>query len=188
MNLTDLQIIANSLQAFATTIAIGVGGYWTLMIYRQKRQRYPRAEVSHQVTARDIEAKKKRLLQIEVTVKNTGDILLEIVQYKILMEKLFPAETAFADDLNNALLSESEEGWEAVDFESLWYFQAPTTGSGHKAIEIEPLERHQFVHYIIVDFDIDVVLLHSSFKNKVKAKEKHDFGWKTSTEHDISGR
>jgi hypothetical protein len=124
-------------------------------------------------------------LRIEVTVKNAGDILLEIVQYSILLEKLFPAESAFSDDLNNALLSETKEGWEVVDFERIWHFQAPTTWSGNMAIEIEPNEKHQFVHYIIVDCGVDAVLLHSSFKNRIKANERRDLGWKSSTEHDI---
>jgi hypothetical protein len=70
------------------------------MMYMPKRQKYPRAGVTHQVTARDIEAKKKRLLRIGITLKNTGDILLEI---RILMETLFPSESAFADDFNNAI-------------------------------------------------------------------------------------
>jgi hypothetical protein len=186
MNLADWQKFADSMQAFATTFAIGMGGYWTLMLFRQKRQKYPRAEVTHAVTARNIEVAQKCLLRIEVTVKNAGDILLEIAQYSILLEKLLPAEIAFADDLNNALMSETKEGWEVVDFERIWHFKAPTSSwSSNKALEIEPNERHQFVHYIIVDSGFYAVFLHSSFKNKIKAKERRDLGWKLSTEHDI---
>lgn len=77
MQFSDLKDIAQIVQTIVTVIAIFIDGLWSYRLFVKKRQIYPRASLTHRITALRL-TDKATLLNIVVTVANLGDVLISI--------------------------------------------------------------------------------------------------------------
>ena len=78
--IVDAQDFHDTFQGLAglfTVIAIIIGGYWALFQFNITRTRYPRADLTHQISHRPI-PNSKMLLTVILTIRNQGQVGLNV--------------------------------------------------------------------------------------------------------------
>jgi hypothetical protein len=181
MDLSDLkdffaiiQACAGSVQACATVIAIIVGGVWSYMLFVQKRQRYPRANIEHRITHRSI-PDNKLLLHVAVTVRNTGDVLLSLVSGQTRIQQILPLSLELLDPI-----SKGRDPVKAGDREILWpLIKLRKQKWREQECEIEPGESDEFHYDFILDAEVQTIEVYSYFKNAKKPGREIGWGWTT---------
>lgn len=178
---TSLKDIADIMQAFATVIALLIGGIWSYMLFVKKRQRYPRASITHQISHRPM-SNSKIILNVTTIISNTGDVLLSLVSGLTRVQQMLPLSTEILKSIDERkdpvpdgkteiewpLISERLSKWEKEEF------------------EIEPGEKDQIYYDFIFDADIQTVSVYSYFKNV--RKHERDIGWGLTTIYDLKDK
>ncbi|HET9400444.1 MAG TPA: hypothetical protein VFO34_05795 [Candidatus Acidoferrales bacterium] len=157
--------------------AILVGGIWTWMLFVKKRQRYPRAAITHTVEFREL-SESHSLAHVTVTVKNSGDVLLVLVKHDTRMQVVVPPQEALLKILAQGKdpigENQTEYPWPTLNsFSSNW--QKATR-------EIEPGESQDVDVDFFVPNVVKTVLVYSYFKNLTK--HNREIGWDCTTLHD----
>lgn len=80
---------AQGAQALFTSIAIIVGAWWSWSLFIRRRERYPRAKVTHQAVYWPIAANHV-LLRVVVDIANNSTVLLSPGEGKILIQQVRP--------------------------------------------------------------------------------------------------
>ncbi len=171
-------------ETVATVIALAVGGWWTYRIFRQKRQKYPRANVTHSVQSWIVEAN-RCLIRVSVRIENVGDVLLRPSKGHAWLQNVRPWPNTVLDAARGRQElvgpNATEASWPVVKQLS-WE---------NKAIEIEPGE----VDHLYLDFvasgDLETVMIYTHLENPVKQprwrKSKgRQVGWTSSTVHELT--
>ncbi len=176
-NVEIIKNIFDIIQAIATVFAIIIGGIWSYMLFIRKRQKYPRANITHNITHRQI-GNKKILLHVAVTITNVGDVLIALVSGETRIQQILPLSLELLKSINQGdkLPPEgnTEIEWPIIDSrESEWQNN-----------QIEPGENDQLHYDFILDDSIKIIEIYSHFKN-AKIPQK-DIGWNTTTIYDIS--
>jgi hypothetical protein len=170
----EVKDIADSIQATATAIAIVVGGIWTYLLFIQKRQKFPRAKIGHQVTQRII-GKGKLLLSIDTIISNDGDVLLSLKSGEISVRQMLPPKAQLLDILNG------EPGSEIRQWQPLVPIRNPTWQKGE--LEIEPGESQQLPCHFVIDDNVETILVTTYIRNF--EKPGRIIGWELNTVHDL---
>ena len=179
-NTSQLKETVDIIQSVLTFFAIAVSGVWGYWLFVQKRQRYPRASIKHDITHMPI-ANDKLLLHVSVTIFNKGDILLSLESMETRIQQMLPLSDEVLDSVakGHKLVSEGETEhiWPTLDSrESRWE-------KGQR--EIEPNES-QDIHYdFIIDAEIQVIQVYSFLVNETK--RGHEIGWDLTTLYDLRG-
>jgi hypothetical protein len=174
LTLSNFQIITVSIQSIFTVLAIIVGGYWTYNLYRVKREGLPRANVEHNVNV--IYTSRNRLiLSIDVTIKNTGLVLLKSISWQIIVRKILPPTEKMCRLMEIPL---NDYAIEIPPGDDLFIRRGVTAS---ERIEIEPGEMDQSHYNCLVDSDVTTISIESYFKNI----KKTDIGWKLTTIHHL---
>lgn len=176
-----LKEIAEIAQALATAAAILVGGIWTYLLFVKRRQRYPRAEIKHIVTHKQI-GNDKLLLHVCVVISNTGDVLVSLENGETRIQQLLPPSGELLNDINKGVKlhkeGETEISWpEIASIPKNWK---------RGTFEIEPGERDEIHYDFILNADVQCVEVYSYFRNFVK--RGRNIGWNVTTIYDISKR
>jgi hypothetical protein len=149
MKITDVKDIAQTVQAFATAVAILIGGFWTYNLFIQKREKHPKAKTEHQTFYKQL-IEGKALLCLDVTVSNVGGVLLSLIPKGIHIRQILPLPSDwFVNDDQNTK-------WKLIGFEE---------GNSNERIEIEPGESIRLHYEFIVDSEVHTVLVYSHFSN-----------------------
>ena len=157
--------------------AIIVGGIWTWMLFVSKRQRYPRASITHSVEFKELDDGYS-LVHVTVTVKNPGEVLLSLISHFTRLQIVVPPEAQLLADLRSGKTpvraGETEYPWPMSDeYRSNW---------SHATREIEPGESQDVDVDFFVPNTVETVLVYSYFKNK--KKKNREIGWDCTTLHD----
>lgn len=178
---TVLKDVADTLTGFGTVVALVVGGIWTYMLFVQKRQKFPRARMAHQIWLLPL-GSDHQVLTVRVRLSNVGDVLLSLESAEVRVQQLSPVPVDLVQAVRKGkdLTSpdDPEANWPEVGYREF------TWESG--SFEIEPKERDSVVMDFVVDQEIDAVRIYSYFRN-VK-KEGPDIGWGLTTQHDLPSR
>jgi hypothetical protein len=165
---------AAALQSSLTIIGIVAGAVWFL----RRRQRFPRANVTHDVRHWSVED--KTILHTVVRVENLGEVMLCLKGVSIRAQQLLPTPDAPL----NALLSnfdpvkpgETEVLWPSICERSCDWSQ-----SRH---EVEPGETEEIHFDMVLPGNVRAVEVYTYIKNHVKRGK--DIGWGTNTFYAIS--
>ena len=169
---------ATVVQAAATSIGILVGGLWTYFLFVRKRQRFPRANISHQVFYKRI-SEGKALLNVETVITNSGDVLLCLESGFVRVQQILPIPEAIGSTIEQGRDPVAEDGRE-VD----WPLLSTRTFTWAKGkAEVEPGEIDRLVSDHLIDADVRVVSVYSYVKNTKKGKR--DIGWGITTIYDV---
>jgi len=89
MDLQKIKLIFSLLESFFKIAAILFGGYWSYMLFIKKRQKYPRACISHKLDQYSITDGKK-LLHLTLNVQNCGEVLLSLIGGEVRLFQMLP--------------------------------------------------------------------------------------------------
>jgi hypothetical protein len=174
----SLKTFFEILEKALTGAAIIVGGFWTYMLFVKKREKYPRALVSHRIFDKNLTGQKK-LLHLFIEIENIGNVLLSVGYYNIQICQVLPLKKELENKIKNNKVpyrNDSPEIPWPVLFKEKREFR-------EKSCELEPKEKDKFNLDIIVDKNIKTVQVYSYFKNE--SKDKHNIGWDNTTFHDL---
>jgi len=175
-----IQALATVVQAFATLAALALGGAWTVWLYVNRRERYPRASIEHLVTHKPLGGGKS-LLHVGVRLCNLGEALMSVERSETRIQRVLPVPTEVADSIKRGL-DPVQEGETEVEW--------PLIGSHDKVYgkgecEIEPDESQDFNHDFIVETDIQTVVIYSYVMNEEKPDRL--LAWNLTTLYDLAG-
>ena len=177
-SLTDKHDLFSLTVSTVTIIAIVVAGIWTYLLFVRKRQRYPRADITHQVEHWPI-SDGKTLLRVVVNISNKGEILLSLVSGFTRVQQMMPWSPELLESikLNKEFVKEgqAEVEWPLLRERNLAFEQGER--------EIEPGETDELAFDFIIESKVQVVVLYSYLKNR--RKRKPEIGWNTTSIYDL---
>jgi len=177
LKLTDFRELAQIVQAFATVVAIIVGGIW----FVTKRKNYPRAGIEHQVSFRIIKENdyNEALLSIFVTIVNKGDVLLKLTSVKLEVYQVLPPPMHHLIKKPSFRKGKQIVGWYPInDVNDL---NDTELIAKKQRVMIEPGENLLFDRHYAINSDIQTVLV----KSVVQNPKIHRLNWKLITIHDL---
>jgi len=90
MILADLQTsVIDWLHLIVTGLALVAGGIWTIHIHRIRRAHRPKAQLTHRVNTIRL-GDKRILISVGIEIENTGDVLLELSEGKVMVQRVWP--------------------------------------------------------------------------------------------------
>ena len=200
MCLDDWQTVAEIAQAVFTILAILVAGVWTYRLYRQKRQRYPRAAVAHTVLWEQIG--QQALVRAVVRVENIGEVLLRLDRSELILQQVLPLTKVLQEKVDTG--GELPEAIDSCEFEWEALAQKPCNWSTEPR-EVEPQEADEFHFDFLIPSSVERVQLYSYFRNVRKNEQwwsrlrtwavakrsgtppaRKEIGWNTTTLHNLS--
>lgn len=188
MNITEFKELSEAISAFLTSLAIIVGGYWSYRLFVQRRQKYPRASISHYISHTYIGGE-KLLLRVHMQIANKGDVLLEIVEGDLRVHQMLPVPGYIQE-----IIDEGKDPVPYKEWEIPWPLVGRRTCSWQRGkFEIEPNESDELHFDFVVDAEIRSVIVYSHFLNSRKQirllwnwKLGRNVGWGLTTTYDIS--
>lgn len=178
--LSTVKDTADAAKSIAEIVGLGVGGFWTWLLFVKNRQDYPRAKVSHTISRFTL-ANGSRLLRVQCTVTNIGPVLLRLDSTFTWVQQILPLpkdfETAFGagkDPLATLGPSDSEYGWPVVTERKCDWKASPR--------EVEPGEDENMQFDFVVDDKAQLVEIYSYFRNE---RKKREIGWSGTTIYDL---
>ncbi|HYH84545.1 MAG TPA: hypothetical protein VEX60_03625 [Pyrinomonadaceae bacterium] len=164
--------VSDIAQASITVIAVLGGAF----LYLKRRQRFPRAKITHQIADKLI-SDNNVLLRLVVTVVNQGEVLLSLESGFTGVQQVIPCPQTLLDSISsgNDILAENktEAAWEALTHKDFV-----------EARHVEPNEEEEFYFDFLLDAKVKTVIIYSYFKNK-KFKSR-DIGWNKTSIYDLS--
>jgi hypothetical protein len=163
-----------------SVLAILVGAAWTYMLFIQHRQKFPRAEIKHDVVVKKL-GHRQRLVHVTVTVKNTGDVLLTLVSHLTRLQQIVPA----SDELIETLQA-GDDPVKAGNAEFLWTMlceRKSDWSDEDEQREIEPGESQDIDVDFFVGPEPETVSVYSYFTNMTKSSK--EIGWNFTSFHDL---
>ena len=179
MCLSQIEQIVTIVRDVVTVLAIFAGGAWSYKLFVQKRQKYPRASIVHQITHRHI-GHDKVLLHVEVAVSNTGDVLIGLVDSATVVSQVLPLPTEVGERVA-AMQDPVKEPKTDIDWPIL--ASRENRWAKHKC-EIEPGESQGIQRDFILADDIRSVHVYSYVVNEEKRPE--ELSWDVTTLYDIT--
>ena len=89
---TDAKTAAETIESIAKVVAIGVAGLWTYILFIKKRQRFPRAQITHDCVSYPVNSSKSAL-RVTLNIKNVGEVLMRVEQGRVKLQQLSPLQT-----------------------------------------------------------------------------------------------
>jgi hypothetical protein len=176
--MTDVKTIVEIVQGIVSIFGIGVGGIWAWMLFVKKRQKYPRAALLHDILHKRI-SENGVLLHVDVTISNSGDVLLSLVSGFVRVHRVVPLDPKLNDSVTRG-----QDPVEHGETEIRWPMLIERQVKLDKGVvEIEPGEREQFCFDFILESENKSVEIYSYFKNI--SKPTKEIGWGLTTIHDL---
>ena len=178
MELSKLKDLADIVQALFTTLAIGVGGFWSYMLFVRRRQKYPRATLRHEVEQRFL-GEGMVLLHVATTISNTGEVLLSLASAETRVQQIIPPPSDVINSAKNGKdpvkAGETEVGWPLLCHRKMSYEKGQ--------FQIEPGESDSIHYDFFLNDEVRSLELNTYVKNqKIR---KRDVGWNVTTLFDM---
>ena len=170
--------LAEALKNLVEAGGIIVGGFWTWMLFIKKREKFPRAKITHAIVHRSL-PEGRRLLHLDVKISNTGEVLLTIVSGKAWVQQVLPPPRRLV-----AAIDHREDPVGAGETEYRWPLVARRENDwSTQSIDIEPGEDHQISYDLFIDCDATTVAIYTYFKNA--KREDREIGWPLTSVYDL---
>lgn len=162
-------------------LGLGVigGGIWRIYIHKQRRGKFPKANLSQKVQAIKL-TDDKVCIHTSVRIQNIGDVMLSLCLATNIVHQIRPL-----DDLILKGLEGQEKLYDDLSKEIRWTaLDSKVVDWGQKQIEIEPGEEDTVHFDSVIPAGIEVVQVYTYFQNV--RKRGRDIGWHTEQFYDVS--
>jgi hypothetical protein len=170
--------VVDRTQAIVTILGIMIGGLWALRLYYLQRQNHPHAKVAAQVT-RVALTTDVILLQLKLTIDNTGDNLLTVANATARIQQILPLLGCAADkvcpaqEVNYALRNPGRIS-ERFD----WPIIAQRDQAWQQPLLIEPGENESLDFEFAIPAAVQVVRVYGFIPNAdSSAAQSNEEGW-----------
>jgi hypothetical protein len=169
----------SQLESVVTIFAIVAGALWTYMLFIQRRQRFPRARVSHRTLIRPV-TPSSLLFRVTVSIENTGEVIVRLTKGEVWIQRVEPIADALLESVRKGR-DPVREGKAEFD----WPLEAERKIES-ASIEIEPGESENQHFDFVLSSEIRSVLLYSHLENEKKrarwfSRNRVPVGWNTTT-------
>ncbi len=176
--LSQAKDVTEIVKSAFTVLGILVGGFWTYMLFVRKREKYPRAKITHSVT-HNVLPGDHRLLHVVAIVTNVGGVLLSLESGITRVQQMLPVPPEFLN-----VVRERGDPIKEGDTEYLW----PSLGERRmhwekNPRELEPGENEEIHYDFVIDSEATRVEIYSYFKNT--AKHRREIGWHLTTLYNL---
>ncbi len=175
----------------ATIAAIVVGGIWAYLLFIRRRQKYPRAALTHHIVHRRISHDElpddKVLLRVGLVIENPGEVLLSLISGETRVQQVEPWPKWFLEKVKNGE-DPVEEGQTEVNWpyagepgERLLQFEK-------KEREVEPGEKDEIHFDFVLTAECEAVLVYTYIQNQAKLgwrRKGRDIGWGVTSLYDL---
>ena len=171
--------LTSIVQAAANVAVLLLGAGWTAYLFKNRRGKFPRANITHEIIDRRIEAD-KILLRVDVSIANVGDVLLQIEHGIVRVNQMLPVTENLLEDIN------ADGGIDDFNVvETKW----PNLAAREQdwlieMFEIEPAETDEVNYDFVIPFGVKTVEVYTYFRNA--KKRPREIGWGHTSIHEIS--
>lgn len=163
-----------SLESCFKMIAILAAGVWAIWHFFIKRERYPRAVLSHRIQFWEYTSK-EWLLRVNLLIKNDSTVLMRIYAGHTWIQQMKPWP-----DQEIESYKEASKVSEKAPYEAKWPFAGDFAAEKlHKERELEPGESDEISMDFFIDKQRQQVLVYSFIENS--SKPGRHIGWTAST-------
>jgi hypothetical protein len=167
------ETIAKTLESIVTAGGIVAAGVWTYLIFVKRRQRFPRATVSHQTYHYRL-TDGRTLLRVAAKVVNSGEVLVPMRFVRTRVQQFFPLPDHIASLASRA--DDSVSAASAEDCELPWTVLGVREWRIDEGLgEIEPGESEVLHCDFVIHTGVGQVLVYTYVTNH--AKHDRDIGW-----------
>ncbi len=166
--------ISEIVKNYSTFAAVIIGGLWTYAAFARRREKYPRAKVSHRILHRKIDDGRV-FLKVVVVIQNIGEVMISLDRRFVRVQKMIPWPTEAMKPVDvqpdNTRNDHAEVEWPLLG-------EVDISGEepGH---EIEPGESEELHFDFVVPSETNTVVVYSYLKNVTK--RKREIGWNTTS-------
>lgn len=175
MCLTNFESLINIVESIAVIVAIIIGGLWALKLFFTKREKYPKANLSNEITHLAID-NEKILLRVIVKLENQGDVLiiLSSICIRILQINPWPHEFIAKIKKGEEVIAkdETEYSWPYIEEREI----------NLKSISIEPNENEEIPFNFILDRETKSIQVYTFIENKMRKP----LGWQLNKYYQIN--
>lgn len=158
-------------------IAIG-GAVWGLRIYIQRRQGFPKANLSQKVKAIKL-TDDKICIHTSTRIRNVGDVMICIESATNMVLQILPLDSSIEQNLED-----EEKLYDDEKKEIRWTgYNKEVTWKKDEGIEIEPGEEEQVDFDLLIPANIELIQVYTYFQN---LKKKRDIGWEAKEYYDVA--
>jgi len=184
MDLITIKNLTEIAENAITSAALIAAGVWTYFHFIRNRLRYPKVELRHKIFKKEF-PQGKVLVNVNLTVANTGDVLLPVLN---LWSTIYQIDPPFGEILTSFTsgddppLDGAEIDWPAIQTREIKF--------GHKQAEIEPGEKERFEFDFVFDQGPKVIKIYSYVSNERKKRKwfyrEGTKGWPLTTFFDLT--
>ena len=164
-------------ESIFTILAIIIGGIWTYIMFIKKRERYPRANISHKLYKCLLED--NLLIHLTVTIENISSVLMTIKSGEVRICQILPVPQSIKeliDETSDIVKKNANEApWPEMSIREFLEDKKP--------IEIEPKEIDCLHFDFIIPKNVELIEVYSHLENIKKPKK--EIGWNTTTLHKV---
>lgn len=186
---TNFEKWAEAIKNLATGAAFVFAGAWAYWHFRLRRERYPSAELKHEILVESL-SDGKNWLRLHLKVENTGQVLLRLVDGIVRVQQLRP----WPNYLTEKLKSGGDPFYEG-GHEYPWPL-LEEYGFAQDAFELEPNETDEFHFDFFLGSETESVLIYTYLSNRKKRglmsllpwagnRFQKAIGWQRVTVYDV---
>jgi len=170
MTLETVKTLAEIAASAATALGIVGAGFWSFVLFRRRRQQFPRVAISHQTHCLRL-PDGRTVLRVFARIANTGEVLVSLRFARTRVQQLFPVPDHIFQLVSQGgdfvPQREKELPWTVLDAKK-WQFDE------HKA-EVEPGEAEVLNSDFVIPTGVQQILLYTYVNNQ--AKRDSEIGW-----------
>lgn len=176
--LAAIQEWLTAIQSLVTIAAIVVGGAWGWKLYRQNREKAPRAEIELHVASQPVTINRRRytLLRLKVVIHNRGKVLLKLKQGILRIQQVDPLPLDFDASGKHQARTQSEADW------PLMAEKTDVFSDTNPSPAIEPNEHYESIYDVLVTPRAKKIDCYFFLKNDVV---KSSIGWEGIIHYDL---
>lgn len=170
----------------ATLASLIVGAIWTYLLFIQRRQKFPRVVLEHEVIFVPSD-QNVHVIRVKVTVRNIGEVLVVLTQGFTRVQQLLPTNPITHGHQTGTLELAVTPGFREIP----WPQIAETQVSFPEPyVEIEPHEHHEFLFDFALPAKTHVVSIHTHFANETRDLEGYpkQYGWSRTSHCNLRKR
>ena len=185
----DLRANYVTLQSFATTLALMLGGLWALYQFVLFRDLHPHLSVSQEVTHRPISPDQLHI-NVLVQLNNTSRVKVEMREVLFILQEVAPISSDEAARLRDEVFkSEEIEDIKVKRTQDIqWPVRSKRTRTWDENVcVVEPRESLEVTCEFIVPLGMETVLVYTYvYNSQYKENPQRVQGWTKSTVYDIA--
>lgn len=173
MALDDLQKLGEFTESFFTVLGIIAAGWWAWHHYTIRRERYPRAMVSHSTHCTQL-TDGRSVVRVAAKLTNIGSVVIKLRYARTFVQQFVPVPSEIetlltAQSPEAAMGNDCELPWPLIGEMREWKIEAETG-------EVEPGESEVFWSDFVIPAEVRKILVYSFVSNSAKASGA-EIGW-----------